>query len=108
MVKFFKKAINRSSCSHKIEVIYLEDKIYDRATDNDDLEDIPTVNRVTYCTKCGEILDVERVSSFEHKPDWEWDVVAKFERITGIDSKTVTLYKEKETRSLKDFRHLYF
>lgn len=105
MLKFFTKSRRHLSCSHDIETIYLEDKIYDTATDNDDLEDIPTVNKVSYCTKCGKILDIERTSFFEHKPDYSWDAVAKFEQITGIDSKTVTLYKEK--RPLKDFRHIY-
>ena len=105
MIKFFKKFGRHLSCSHDIEIIYLEDRIYDRAIDNDDLEDIPTVNKVIYCTKCGKILDIKRTSFFAHKPDWEWDAVAKFERITGIASKTVTLYKE--TKPLKDFRHIY-
>lgn len=51
--------VNKILCKHlqTAEVIVV-DNVYDRHTDNDDLEDEPTKVAITYCKDCGKIIKV--------------------------------------------------
>lgn len=52
--------VNKILCNHSTtaEVIVF-DSVYDRRTDNDDLEDKPTKVSITYCKDCGKIIKVK-------------------------------------------------
>lgn len=57
MIKNFLKLF---FCGHNnVRSIILEDKKFNEMTDNDDLDDIPTLVKVTYCADCGKILKKE-------------------------------------------------
>lgn len=60
-----KKISNIFPCSHEnSRSVIIRDYLYDEMTDNDDLEDIPTLIKVTYCYDCGKILKKERFNGF--------------------------------------------
>ena len=79
--------------------VKLHDGIWDRMTDNDDLEDSNTIIEVEYCPDCGRILGIERCAYNDSESCW-W-AIDEFEQKTGIRASTVTLWKE---RKLSDFR----
>ena len=103
-------------CEHEKKDIVINDVIWDRITDNDDLEDIPTMIRVTYCKKCGKILTIQpEKTSFRYDESLEMNIpdyhesclaeIHEFEDITGIDHRSVTLWKER--KPLKKFGDIY-
>lgn len=105
MKKFFKKIF----CHHNsVDTVYIEDKIYDRMTDNDDLEDLSTFIKIDYCTNCGKVLSmIHTLETNNHTRCYgfgSWikvpiescrSDIEKFEKITGIDTNRLTLYKRK-------------
>lgn len=117
MFKYLKKLfskntiVNKIICKHdgSIETIYVYDRIYDRMTDNDDLEDIyRTFIKIDYCTKCGKILSMRHTNKTNHYSTCygfgQWikvpaesyyiDII-NFEKITGINHNKLTLAKNK-------------
>lgn len=74
--------------------------------DNDDLEDIPTIIKITYCTKCGKILEkhhVVKISNFQRIYYGEWvntccesdySDILEFEKITGLNHKDITCFNK--------------
>ena len=102
MIKNIFKAL-LCPCHHRFEDVVLYDQIWDRETDNDDLEDSPTLIRVSYCPDCGKVFNIKaEPCQTSISPLCEID---RFEQITGIDHRTVTLYKEP--KKLRDFRDIY-
>ena len=80
-------------CNHNYSTIYVEDKIYNQRTDNDDLEDIPAFIRIVYCDKCGKIVRMShRYFKIKYYSN---DEIKKFEQITKINLNKLTLWKEK-------------
>jgi len=88
---------------HRSRDVILHDQIWDRETDNDDLEDSPTLVRVSYCPDCGKIFNIKAEPCRTGiSPLYE---IVRFEQTTGIDHRTATLYKEP--KKLRDFRDIY-
>ena len=88
---------------HSIVKVKLHDEIWDRMTDNDDLGDEDTIIIVSYCEECGKIISLQRTNYME-KMSYS-DDIARFARTTGINPRTVTMWKEH--KPLKDFRRAY-
>ena len=96
--------IRKLFCSHNnsIKTIYLEDRIYDRAIDNDDLDDyFRTFIEIKYCTKCGKIINKKHTlctdnkfngGLFQQYNESTLDKIEKFEHITGLVSNKITLF----------------
>ena len=97
-------AVNLPKHEHDLATIKLHDTIFDKMTDNDDMEDYDTIIIVKYCKSCGKIISVSPSNKFGERSD-TLSEVAEFEKITGIDHRTVTLWKEP--KPLKDFRKAY-
>lgn len=94
-------------CKHRNKKnIYIQDRYYDMMIDNDDLEDIPTIIKITYCTKCGKILEkhhVVKISNFQRIYYGEWvntccesdySDILEFEKITGLNHKDITCFNK--------------
>lgn len=107
MFKFLKKLFLPCKHDNSIETIYVEDRIFDRMTDNDDLEDSSTFIKVDYCAKCGKILSMVHTLETDNyarcygfgqwiKVPTEscYSNIKKFENITGIDHNKLTLWKK--------------
>lgn len=95
-------------CKHRnTDKIIIHDHIYDSNMDNDDLDDPRTFLEIEYCSNCGKILNMK------HK--WEncisftlpykcsineslYEDIEKFEKITGYDTRNMTLYKKNMNR----------
>ena len=103
------RVIHKTTCKHdgSIETIYVEDRIFDRMTDNDDLEDSSTFIKVNYCTKCGKILsmvhtfDTDNYTRCYGFGQWIkvpaescYSNIKNFEKITGMDHNKLTLWKK--------------
>lgn len=95
-------------CKHRNKkTIYIQDRYYDMMIDNDDLEDTPTYIKITYCTKCGKILEkshIIEINEFQ-KVYWlgEWvnaccesdySDICEFEKITGLNHKDITCFNK--------------
>lgn len=65
--ELFKRLTPSFLCAHanKHSVI-IRDYYYDEMTDNDDLDDIPTLIKVTYCYDCGKILKKEYFDNYNY------------------------------------------
>lgn len=95
-------------CKHRNKnTIYIQDKYYDMMIDNDDLEDIPTIIKITYCTKCGKILEkhhIVKISNFQRiywMGEWmntccesNYSDILEFEKITGLNHKDITCFNK--------------
>lgn len=98
---FFKKKKPKILCKHKNtkESIVIHDEIWDRKMDNDDLEDIATYIKVTYCYKCGKILSIKphpyRCLFYAPSDASDWIKIKEFETITGKRAKDMTMYHER-------------
>lgn len=90
---------------HNKKTIYIQDRYHDMMTDNDDLEDIPTYIKITYCTDCGKILEMYHVNETENYQttylmgEWvkvccesDYSDICEFELITGFDIKNITSF----------------
>ena len=81
------------------ESIVIQDVIYDNNMDNDDLEDIPTYIKVTYCRKCGKIFSIKPhpYSYLFYAPSdaSDWIKIKEFEMITSKRAKDMTMYHER-------------
>lgn len=75
---------------HTLENIWIRDRIYDAENDNDDLKDFPTINKISYCAKCGKIISIE----YDPYAFKEFGDINKFERICKVNAREITLYKE--------------
>lgn len=63
MYKLFNK-LKSIFCKPRVEeikTIFLYDVYFDYMTDNDDLEDVPTIVKITYSKTSGKILDREMI-----------------------------------------------
>lgn len=81
----------RIFCSHKdVKDVYLRDIVLDSISDNDDLEDFPTINKVTYCERCGKINNI-CVYSCDSDKESTFSEIEHFERITGKRAQDITL-----------------
>jgi len=105
-----KKISNIFPCSHEnSRSVVIRDYLYDEMTDNDDLEDIPTLIKVTYCYDCGKILKKERFNNFNYfmfsnylSSDIE---IERFYKKCGITNRNeVTLYNNK-LREYYDYKN---
>ena len=105
MRKIFQKIFCRYN---SVDTVYIEDKIYDRMTDNDDLEDPSTFIKIDYCINCGKVLSMVHTFKTNNYTRCygfgSWikvpiescrSDIEKFEKITGIDTNRLTLYKRK-------------
>lgn len=94
--------VRKKVCTHPDRrKVKLHDGIWDRMTDNDDLEDSDTIIEVEYCPDCGRILGIKRCSYKDRESFWQ--DIYEFEEKTGIRASTVTLWKE---RKLSDFKNV--
>lgn len=97
---FFKKKKPKILCKHKDtkESIVIHDEIWDMIMDNDDLEDIPTYIKVTYCYKCGKILSIKPhpycYLFYTPSDASDWIKIKEFETITAKRAKDMTMYHE--------------
>lgn len=91
MIKLLYKWINRFFCKHVISEVYIHDEYFDYETDNDDLEDIPTLIKIKYCPLCGKIFSKDH-TFLTDKASTYWEI-KEFEEDTGLDSRKITLYK---------------
>lgn len=96
------------SCKHRNKkTIYIQDRYYDMMIDNDDLEDIPTYIKITYCTKCGKILEKHHVDTskgyliiccsgrwIDNYPESDCPDILEFEKITGLNHKDITCFNK--------------
>ena len=111
--KLFKRILLKSEkciCPHyDIRYVIIRDYLYDEMTDNDDLEDIPTLIKITYCYDCGKILKKERFNNFNYfmfsnylSSDIE---IERFYKKCGITNRNeVTLYNNK-LREYYDYKN---
>lgn len=125
-IKFIKKILvnlhiyKKTFCDHKnsINVVYIEDRLYDFMTDNDELDDIyRTFIKIKYCTICGKILSVEHNIKTNNWhtcygfgkifSESKFDEIKQFEKITGIKKNHLTLYKTKHKIN-KDGKIFYY
>lgn len=86
---------NHFICQHKnVKTINIEDKHFDYMTDNDDLDDIPTIVEIRYCVDCGKILDKHYI--YDIYPFVStWDEIRDFKRICNIrHEEDFSLYNE--------------
>lgn len=81
----------------------MEDRIYDRAIDNDDLDDyFRTFIKIKYCTKCGKILYKDHSNTTNRYIQFGFIIykessladIREFEQITGLDASKITLLKK--------------
>lgn len=108
MFKSISKVVKKFTCNHisTIGTVYIQDRIYDEFMDNDDLEDSPTFIKIKYCTKCGKILHKVHSNKTDNFAkcygfgNWikvyqesDYELIRKFEQITNINIKELTLYK---------------
>lgn len=97
---FFKKKRPKVLCKHKDtkESVVICDEIWDRKMDNDDLEDIATYIKVTYCYKCGKILSIKPhpycYRFYAPSDASDWIKIKEFETITGKHAKDMTMSHE--------------
>lgn len=105
-MKFFDKILKRKRnnatkqcivskilCQHSAtaEVIVV-DSVYDRRTDNDDLEDRPTKVSITYCKDCGKIIKVKIVDNI---PTSSYQEIKEFYEVTK--------YSLRQNSPIEDF-----
>ena len=96
--------IKQFFCQHKeLSSIVVFDRKYDEYFDNDDLEDIPSMIRVSYCRNCGKYW-IYGIQPFENGKYQISDLteLRTFKQITGVDPDELTilddiLIKMKET-----------
>lgn len=89
------KILKQLFCKHSFDSIILEDVEWDRQNDNDDLEDTPSFIEVTYCQKCGKIINVTRfyiidsIMHFKIPSKYYSDMYkyGNFKKVTGVDPK---------------------
>ena len=84
-------------CPHKnIKTICVIDEKFDYETDNDDLEDIPTLMDIQYCQDCGKILNISHKDEIVigHLPISSISECYDFEKITGCKLEEITLWKK--------------
>lgn len=97
ILSFFKRK-SKILCKHKgtKDLIVIHDEIWDSMMDNDDLEDLPTYIKVTYCYKCGKILSIRSHPCLFSMPFdlSDWMKIKEFETITGKCAKDITLWKQ--------------
>lgn len=105
MLTFLKKIF---SCKHSNKkTIYIQNRYYDMMIDNDDLEDIPTYIKITYCTKCGKILEKHHIDIskksliisytggwIDSYPESDYSDILEFEKITGLNHKNITYFNK--------------
>lgn len=100
MKKIFAAIRNYFNDYFRHREIYLRDKFYDYMTDNDELDDIPTIVKVTYSKACG-IIDVS--IDWNRHEDESWDAgtyyefckICKINKYSGLDRyKKYTIYKK--------------
>jgi len=73
-------------CGHyDIKFITVIDRVYDKMTDNDDLEDKDTYVQIMYCADCGSIIAAEKVTSEKNKVESHPFDIQEFRRVTGFD-----------------------
>lgn len=109
--KLFKRILLKSKkciCPHDdIRYVIIRDYLYDEMTDNDDLEDIPTLIKVTYCYDCGKILKKERFNNFNYFmfSNYLSSDIERFYKKCGITNRNeVTLYNNK-LREYYDYKN---
>lgn len=96
--------VKKIVCKHSdINTIFTYDKIYDRATDNDDYGDMPTYLKVVYCKNCGKIISMEHVIETPYLIDsgfWgtysisSYNDLMEFYKITGINWENLTMFSK--------------
>lgn len=105
MLNFLTKLL---PCKHRNKkTIYIQDRYYDMMIDNDDLEDIPTHIKITYCTDCGKILEKHHVAETNdfQRVYWmgkwvniccesDYYDIREFEKITGLNHKDITCFNK--------------
>lgn len=83
------KILKQIFCKHTVQDIIVHDYIYDAENDNDDLEDTPTYIKITYCPKCGKLLNIsdDEIDTFPFDCSREssMEAIQKFESITHKD-----------------------
>lgn len=105
MFNFLTKLLH---CKHRNKKsIYIRDRYYDMMIDNDDLEDIPTYIKITYCTKCGKILKKRHIDTskesliiccsgywIDNYSESDYSDICEFEKITGLNYKDITCFNK--------------
>ena len=97
----YKKKNSNFLCRHENNrSVIIRDYFYDEMTDNDDLEDIPTLIKVTYCYDCGKILKKEHFNNFNyfnyaHYLSNYYDINEFYKKCGITNRNEVTLYNNK-------------
>ena len=85
--------VNKILCKHSTTAeVIIEDSVYDRRTDNDDLEDQPTKVSITYCKDCGKIIKVKIVDNI---PTSSYQEIKEFYEVTK--------YNLRQNSPIEDF-----
>lgn len=85
--------VNKILCQHRTTAeVIIEDSVYDRRTDNDDLEDRPTKVAITYCKDCRKIIKVKIVDNI---PTSSYQEIKEFYEVTK--------YNLRQNSSIEDF-----
>lgn len=98
-MKIFKQIF----CKHLIKKIITNDFVYDEYIDNDDLDDFPTLIEISYCTKCGKIIQISDFEELEFpfnssNKESSIEELIEFEKITK--KKIYNILKDKNNGKL--------
>ena len=104
----------KKSCEHSkecLKTVAIQDRYFDYMTDNDDLDDFPTILEIVYCSKCGKIISNDIVLKYGVPPflggctfSSSYEEQEEFFRVTGATEKSIShygLFKNKQIKVKK-------